>query len=206
MSKFKTKLDYVSGAKILPDGAFGISPSNISKFFDKPHEWYREQVLGEEGFTGSTASVLGTCVHFCAEEYAKTGKVDVDSIYKYIYKETCSGASEVMFEQAVATVPVEDVDTRYEMWSDLIISNQDNENIDAAVILEQWKPMGQALITLLYTTGVPQRSEELVKAQVTMGKLPEQIQDPDEEDTYWVSGSCDAVLNAGETKYFKWIE
>lgn len=188
-----TKLDYVSGATILPEGAFGISPSNISKFFDRPHQWFREQVLGEEGFTGSTASVLGTCVHFCAEEYAKTGKVDVDSIYKYIYKETCSNASELLFDEVVKDIV--DVEVRYEKWSDLILENCDNEDIDASIILEQWKPMGQGLINHLYAEGVPQRSEELVKAEVTMGKLPDMITGPQGEDSYWVSGSCDAVLN-----------
>ena len=80
-----TRLDYVSGASILPDTAkFKISPSAINKFFSKPHEWFRSEVLKEETFAGNTASVLGTIVHFCAEEYSKTQKVDVDEIEKYL--------------------------------------------------------------------------------------------------------------------------
>ena len=42
----KTKLDYQRGDSVIPEHATGISPSQLYKFFDKPHEWYREQVLG----------------------------------------------------------------------------------------------------------------------------------------------------------------
>ena len=48
--------------------------------------------MGESGFTGSTASVLGTCVHYCAERYASTQDVnseDVAEIEAYIAQE-CS--------------------------------------------------------------------------------------------------------------------
>jgi len=62
--------DYYDGSDVLPKGVFRISPSQFSKFMDSPHLWYREQILGEEGFTGSTSSVLGTIVHACAEAYA----------------------------------------------------------------------------------------------------------------------------------------
>jgi ATP-dependent helicase/DNAse subunit B len=52
------------------DGRFKISPSAISKFFEYPVNWYKEYILGESGFTGSTSSVLGSTVHFIAEQYA----------------------------------------------------------------------------------------------------------------------------------------
>ena len=80
-----TKLDYVSGASILPDTAkFKISPSAINKFFSKPHEWFASEVMKEETFLGNTASTLGTIVHFCAEEYTKTKKVDTEEIEKFL--------------------------------------------------------------------------------------------------------------------------
>lgn len=79
-----TKLDYVDGASIIPDGAFKISPSNVYKFIDKPHYWFRSEVLGEKLFDGNTPSELGTIVHFCAEEFIKTGKVDTAEIEKFI--------------------------------------------------------------------------------------------------------------------------
>lgn len=87
MQEIKTRLDYVSGRTLLPEGAFGISPSNVNKFFDKPHEWYREQVLGEDGFDGNTSSTLGTIVHFCGEEFATKQTVDHEEIEKYLAKE-----------------------------------------------------------------------------------------------------------------------
>ena len=52
------------------DGRFKISPSAISKFFEYPVNWYKEHILGESGFTGSTSSVLGTSCHYVAEQYA----------------------------------------------------------------------------------------------------------------------------------------
>lgn len=82
--KPKTALDYNPGTTELPEGAFRISASQFSKFMAKPHEWYRETVLGEEGFTGSTASVLGTCVHYIAEMKGKGLEPDKAEIEQYI--------------------------------------------------------------------------------------------------------------------------
>ena len=64
MEDFITPLDYVSGSSILPEGTFGISPSSMNDFVTAPHKWYRDNVLGQNSFTGSTASVLGTIVHY----------------------------------------------------------------------------------------------------------------------------------------------
>lgn len=193
MTKITTALDYVSGASILPAGAFGISPSNIYKFFDKPHEWFREQILGEEGFKGSTSSVLGTCVHFCAEQYSKYGTVDVDQIFKYIYKETCSNANEEYWGAVASFTGSQE--EREEGFTNFILNNCDNPDIDAQTILDQWKPMGQTVINHLYTEGVPQRSEELIKAQIPVENLPLGITPPDDSISFFASGSCDAVLN-----------
>ena len=138
-----TKLDYVSGASILPEGyKFKISPSAINKFFAKPHEWFQSEVLGNDTFLGNTASTLGTIVHFCAEEYSKTEKVDVAEIEKYI-------------------------------------ASIDNPDVDVNYISSQWQPMGQVLIDYLRDTGLPQRSEELIHAEIQPG--------------YFVAGSADAV-------------
>ena len=68
----------------IPKDAFRISPSQISRFFDNTNEWYREFLLGEEGFTGNTATALGNCVHAAAEMFAKEGVVHYDQIEKYI--------------------------------------------------------------------------------------------------------------------------
>jgi len=138
-----TKLDYVSGETILPEGAFKISPSMIEKFFSKPHEWFRSEVLGEETFAGNTASTLGTIVHFCAEEYTKTRTVDISEIDRYI-------------------------------------SEINNPEVDIEYVKSQYQPMAQALINNLITTGTPQRSEELISAEIM--------------DGYHVAGSADAVI------------
>lgn len=81
----ETKLDYVS-TPIPGSGRFKISPSAFAKFVDKPHTWYREEVLKEDRFEYNTASVLGTVVHYCASQVAKGKEVEVDEIDKYIAK------------------------------------------------------------------------------------------------------------------------
>ena len=63
--------EYYDGLDQLPEGAFKISPSGVEKFFSDKTTWYRENLLGEDKkFTGSTSTVLGTCVHACAEVVA----------------------------------------------------------------------------------------------------------------------------------------
>ncbi len=80
----KTSLDYYNGENELPDNAFRISASGFNQFMGYPHQWFRETVLGEEGFTGNTASVIGTIVHYIAEQYAKGNHPDINEIEQYI--------------------------------------------------------------------------------------------------------------------------
>ena len=83
-----TRLDYYSGIGTeIPKGDIRISASSVSKFLYKTSEWYQETILGNKNFISSTATVLGTCVHFCAEEYVKSGTVDAKEIEKYIDQE-----------------------------------------------------------------------------------------------------------------------
>jgi hypothetical protein len=66
------------------NGAFRISASKVSDFFDSTSKWYHEHLLGEGGFTGNTASCLGTAVHAGIEIFVKEGEVDYDAIEAYI--------------------------------------------------------------------------------------------------------------------------
>ena len=68
---YSTLFDYYDGLDQLPTGAFKISPSGVEKFFSDKTTWYRENLMGEaRKFTGSSATVLGTCVHAAAEVVA----------------------------------------------------------------------------------------------------------------------------------------
>jgi hypothetical protein len=68
---YTTLFDYYDGLDQLPEGAFKISPSGVEKFFSDKTTWYRENLLGQsKKFTGSTSTVLGTCVHACCEVVA----------------------------------------------------------------------------------------------------------------------------------------
>ena len=65
-------LDYKENYEtLIPEGNFRISPSMVAKFTEKKWEWYQSQVLGNSEFNGNTATVLGTCVHRCAEVFTK---------------------------------------------------------------------------------------------------------------------------------------
>lgn len=76
---------YYEGENDMPEGAFKISPSRLSRFFDDTSNWYRECLLGEDpAFKGSTSSHLGTVVHGLAEMMNKTGTVDHKLAEDYI--------------------------------------------------------------------------------------------------------------------------
>ena len=84
MNKVKTELDYYDGMDQLPEGVFKISPSSFNTFMNRPHIWYREQVLGEGTFEGNTATVIGTLVHHVAEKVAKGEVVDKGEMAQYV--------------------------------------------------------------------------------------------------------------------------
>ena len=76
----KTALDYNSGTNTVPKGSFRISASGVSRFFTNTNSWWRENMLGEAGFTGSNASIIGTCTHYYGEQFAKNGEVSEDDL------------------------------------------------------------------------------------------------------------------------------
>lgn len=81
--KKKSYFDYDDGLEITK-GAFRISASQVSRFFDNTASWYREHLLGETGFTGNTSTHLGTCVHAGIEMFVDNGEVDYQQIEQYI--------------------------------------------------------------------------------------------------------------------------
>ena len=87
---FKELFEYYGGEDQLPDGAFKISPSGVDKFFSDKVTWYSENLLGaSKKFTGSTATVLGTIVHACAEVVANSKmsgeEYDSEALHEAIY-------------------------------------------------------------------------------------------------------------------------
>lgn len=181
-----TKLDYISGATIIPEGAFSISPSSVNKFIEKPHVWYREMLLGEKDFNQSTSTVLGTITHFCAEEFITNKKVDYIEIYKYIYSNCClpNADIEAQFNSYAPYSLSKDDEADIDAW---LRTNSVSTEVDANHILDQWRIMGQTLIDHLRQTGIPQQAEPLVKAEVKPG--------------YWASGSIDAIRNGQVIDY-----
>lgn len=77
------KLDYVPAE--VPEGCkYKISPSSFGTFIERPWAWYRQQVLKLDAFEYSTSSVIGTIVHYVAEQVALDKEVDEDEIEAYI--------------------------------------------------------------------------------------------------------------------------
>jgi|SaaInlStandDraft_4_1057021.scaffolds.fasta_scaffold23620_3 hypothetical protein len=83
--KMTNPLQYNDHKADMPDDCiFKISPSQFPKFADKPHFWYRSEVLGIKDFEYNTSTVLGTVVHYCADQVAKQLPVDTNIITEYI--------------------------------------------------------------------------------------------------------------------------
>ena len=110
---------YYDGKDQLPAGAFKISPSSVEKFFSEKVNWYSENLLGaSKKFTGSTATVLGTCVHAAAEVVANAKM-----------------ASEA-----------HDSDELHEAIEEYIATYDGHEDYDTSKISMLWKNMAEALI------------------------------------------------------------
>lgn len=143
-------LDYKENyTNLIPEGNFRISPSAVSKFSDRKWEWYQSQVLGNVTFMGNTSTVLGTCVHRCAEVFSK-----------------CKTEEERAF--------IRDEIPSY------INSFTMNPDVDVAYCLDQWRPMGQAVINFLTLYGIPERSEDAIAAKLMEG--------------VYVGGTADALI------------
>jgi hypothetical protein len=99
----KLKYEYQKPGEPTPDPTvFRIQASSIASYADYTNKWFREKLLGESGFEGSTASVAGTCVHFLAQQFSTNGVVtpeDKEEVYEYIALET----SEMVDPDAVRT-------------------------------------------------------------------------------------------------------
>ena len=168
-----TRLDYISGSTIVPPDVFTISPSSLGKFFDEPHIWYREYILGERSFDQTTSTCLGTIVHFCGEDFILSGKVDRTEIYRYLYSVVCPSNS--------PEFPLSEP----EMLS--VLEQFSHATIDVQHILNQFRPMGNALLDYIrkLPKHVPLVSEQMVAAEVLPG--------------FWIAGSCD--LRQGSNIY-----
>lgn len=172
-----TPLDYVSGQSIIPEGAFGISPSQLELFFSRPHEWYSTQVLGEPSpFQGSTSTYLGTVTHYVAEQFARHQRVDKAPIFEYLY-------NHLVLDKSVPPPSFTDE----EAITDYLYEYASHPTIDCSAILDQYRIMGNEVIQYLRSTGIPTETEQLVCAEVLPG--------------FYASGSVDAFYQGTVIDY-----
>ena len=73
--------DYYDGLDKLAEDHGGtdfvkISPSQAADFFSSTRQWYGQTLLGEAGFEGSDSTILGTIVHYFAEQASLKVKPD----------------------------------------------------------------------------------------------------------------------------------
>ena len=167
-----TELDYISGSTAIPKDCFGISPSSLGRFFSEPHLWYREYFLNQPSFGQSTATVLGTCMHYVAECSVKGKEVDHLEIYKYIYEQCC--------RPSLAEFPA-DLDEALEF----LLANAKPE-FDVYHIIEQYPIMSATLLDTVATL-TPTKAEELVASEVIPG--------------VWAAGSIDLQCDSGSAIY-----
>ena len=142
IDKPKTDLDYENGKGFLPEGAFRISASGFNGFMGYPHNWFRENVLGEQGFTGNTASVIGTCVHFIAECVGKGEQPDVEQIEQYITNQETDD------------------------YGDL------NLDVDVHEVRAQYQLMGETLVNQYVLPNMPTEVEPFVSYELQPGYFP----------------------------------
>lgn len=117
---YDTLFNYYDGLDQMPKDAFKISPSGVENFFSEKTTWFRENLLGEpKKFTGSTATVLGTCVHACAEVVANA-KMDGTA-----------------HDSELLATKIEEFIATYE----------GNPDYDTSKIYDLWRNMAEPLIT-----------------------------------------------------------
>lgn len=78
--------EYYDGLDQLPEGNLKISPSSFADFFDFTNQWVRQNLMGEEGFQGNTATHLGTVIHAYVEKAANEECVEnfADEVEEYL--------------------------------------------------------------------------------------------------------------------------
>jgi hypothetical protein len=133
---------YNDGKEQLPKDAFKISPSSIEKFFSDKTNWYYENLLGApKKFTGSTSTVLGTCVHACCEVIANAKmsgiKHDSDELHTAIEK--------------------------------YIDSYDNNEEYDTGKIHSLWKNMSEAVIKEYVLQATTLATEDFISHELLPG-------------------------------------
>lgn len=119
----------------IPDCSFRISPSSIGTFFNYPSIWYKDNVLGEKSFTASTASVLGTIVHACAESYAKNTPITRAMISTYIM--------ETIKTQPITESPIliEEINSSYPSMAEVLINQYIAKNKPTEVESQIYAPI-----------------------------------------------------------------
>lgn len=95
--------DYYDGLDKLAEDHGGsdfvkISPSQAADFFSSTRQWYGQTLLGEAGFEGSDSTILGTIVHYFAEQASLKIKPDNPEqlVTEYLAEQKPENADEIL--------------------------------------------------------------------------------------------------------------
>lgn len=95
--------DYYDGLDKLAEDHGGtdfvkISPSQAADFFSSTRQWYGQILLGEAGFEGSDSTILGTIVHYFAEQASLKIKPDNPEqlVTEYLAEQKPENADEIL--------------------------------------------------------------------------------------------------------------
>ena len=95
--------DYYDGLDKLAEDHGGsdfvkISPSQAADFFSSTRQWYGQTLLDEAGFEGSDSTILGTIVHYFAEQASLKVKPDNPEqlVTEYLAEQKPENADEIL--------------------------------------------------------------------------------------------------------------
>ena len=100
-------MQYGYGRPELEPHEFRLSPSSLPLMNSKQWTWFKENMLGQDGFLGSTSSVTGSCVHELADRYANNGMLSNDdfNLVNQYAEEQSEFIEELSYQEVIERIP-----------------------------------------------------------------------------------------------------
>jgi len=138
----------------LPEDCYHrIAPSMISKFFEVPPVWFRDQILKEEDskFQGNTATVLGTICHYVYENVTKGNKPTREEINEQLDLYASMNI--------VPDLDVDEIKIMYPLISNVVMSEYLHEANSKGGLIKVEKKVLAKLAPTIYLGGTVDRIE-----------------------------------------------
>ena len=86
---------------------FRLSPSSLPIMNSKQWDWFKQNILEQDGFLGNTSSVTGSCVHELADRYVNNRKLvddDYELVDQYAFEQAAL-IEELAYEEVIERIP-----------------------------------------------------------------------------------------------------